>query len=143
MDQKPTEKVPNAKASAESAKSKETDPARLLSDLRHTFQGTERVLYAQLARTQVGSLNDVRWSFRSTARVAVKRLSAWENKHLPGEARSQIRRETSITQPDWWETGCHAVPGGNVFVREDDWGSIIAYTLRYFSHPLSRCIPDM
>lgn len=32
-------------------------------------------------------------------------------------------------EPEWWNSGCHAVPGGNVIVREDDWGSIIAFTL--------------
>ena len=142
LDQKATEISTKAGTRAESAQRKETDPARLLSNLRHTFQGTERVLYAQLARTQVSSLNDVRWSFRSTARVAAKRLSAWENKHLPSQAKSQINSEkVSITQPDWWAGGCHAVPGGNVIVREGDWGSIIAYTLRYFAYSSVHCLP--
>ena len=141
-DQKAKEILTKAGTREESVQRKETDPARLLSNLRHTFQGTERILYAQLARTQVSSLNDVRWSFRSTARVAAKRLSAWENKHLPSKAKSQINSEkVSITQPDWWERGCHAVPGGNVIVREGDWGSIIAYTLRYFAYSSVHCLP--
>lgn len=35
-------------------------------------------------------------------------------------------------EPEWWKPGCHVLPGGNIIVREDDWGSIIAYTLRYY-----------
>lgn len=34
-------------------------------------------------------------------------------------------------EPEWWQRGYHAVPGANVIVKEDDWGSIIAFTLRY------------
>ncbi|KAF9032399.1 hypothetical protein BJ165DRAFT_1410851 [Panaeolus papilionaceus] len=32
-------------------------------------------------------------------------------------------------EPEWWKPGCHVLPGGNIIVRENDWGSIIAYTL--------------
>jgi 1-phosphatidylinositol-3-phosphate 5-kinase len=120
-----------ASSSSPATVRKETDPAILLSKLRHTFQNTERALYVQLARTQVGSLNNVRWSFHSTASGAVRRLSAWENKHLSGKSRSQTDNKLSGKEPEWWGSGSYAVPGGNVIVREGDWGSIIAFTLRY------------
>lgn len=34
-------------------------------------------------------------------------------------------------EPEWWHPACHVVPEGNIIIREDDWGSIIAFTLRY------------
>ena len=107
---------------------KARDSARLLSSLRHTFQRTEQSLYAQLSQTPVSSLNDVRRSFYSAARGVVGRLSAWQNKHMiKGHV---IDKSLNIEEPEWWDKNCHAVPGGNVIVREDDWGSIIAFTLR-------------
>ncbi|KAF8497755.1 hypothetical protein F5888DRAFT_1694551 [Russula emetica] len=32
-------------------------------------------------------------------------------------------------RPHWWHSGFHAVPGGNVIVQQEDWDSIIAFTL--------------
>ena len=32
--------------------------------------------------------------------------------------------------PEWFKADCHALPGGDVIVRESDWGSVIAHTLR-------------
>ena len=37
----------------------------------------------------------------------------------------------AVQEPHWWHSRFHAVPGGNVIVQEEDWGSIIAFTLRY------------
>lgn len=109
----------------------EADSMSLLSGLRHAFQREEQTLYAELSRTPITSLNDVRRSFLTSARGASKRLTAWETKHsshLPkGSKKSTIPH---VAEPEWWKSGCHAVPGGNVIVREDDWGSIIAFTLR-------------
>ncbi|PPQ72280.1 hypothetical protein CVT26_006501, partial [Gymnopilus dilepis] len=31
--------------------------------------------------------------------------------------------------PEWFKADCHALPGGDVIVRESDWGSVIAHTL--------------
>ncbi|KZT01952.1 uncharacterized protein LAESUDRAFT_662877 [Laetiporus sulphureus 93-53] len=106
------------------------DPAQLLSSLRHAFQKEEQNLYAELSRTPSVALNNVRRSFQAAARGASKRLSAWEVKH--SSYLSKSLRSTGfplVTEPDWWRSGCHAVPGGNVIVQEDDWGSIIAFTL--------------
>ncbi|TFK37716.1 hypothetical protein BDQ12DRAFT_684579 [Crucibulum laeve] len=103
------------------------DSANLLASLRHNLQRTEQSLYATLARTPVSSLNDVRRSFLSTGKGINKRLMAWQKKHLTSKA--HLVGELSAEEPEWWGKGCHAIPGGNTIVREDDWGSIIAFTL--------------
>ncbi|KIY71237.1 hypothetical protein CYLTODRAFT_487452 [Cylindrobasidium torrendii FP15055 ss-10] len=38
-------------------------------------------------------------------------------------------KEEKTSVPLWWSTNCHVPPSGNVIVREDDWGSIIAFTM--------------
>jgi 1-phosphatidylinositol-3-phosphate 5-kinase len=95
---------------------------RLLLALRYAFQAQEQALYAELLRTPSSSLNDARRAFRHAARAAQRRLQAWQDKHLPFRA-------LSAPEPSWWAPRCHAVPGGSVLVHEDDWGSIIAFTL--------------
>lgn len=115
--------------SSTSTTSTDQDSLQRLTTLRHTFQRTEQELYIELSHTPTYSLNDARRSFLSAARGATKRLCAWEAKHA---ARPPVSSDPAAdTEPEWWKTGCHAVPGGNVIVREDDWGSIIAFTLRY------------
>lgn len=106
------------------------DPNQLLSSLRHTFQRTEQSLYGQLSHTAGTSLNDVRRSFLSAAKGAHRRMIAWQKKHLPAASKSHMKEALSFDEPEWWGKGCHAVPGGNIIVREDDWGSIIAHTMR-------------
>lgn len=120
---------PTPSAISTSTASSEQDSLALLTHLRHTFQRTEQNLYAELSRTPNTNLNDVRRSFVSAARGATKRLSAWETKHTSGQP--TVPEAVAQNEPEWWQSGCHAVPGGNVIVREDDWGSIIAFTLRY------------
>jgi len=105
------------------------DAEQLLAALRHNFQKIEQSLYTQLAKTPEGLLNDVRRSFLATAKGTQKRLKAWQKKHL-GVSKSQAVGELVAEEPDWWGKGCHAVPGGNIIVRENDWGSIIAHTLK-------------
>ena len=73
---------------------------------------------------------------------ARRRLGAWQRKHVGwsvgagagaaganGGGAGQAG-ELGVEEPEWWGRKCHALPGGNVIVREDDWGSIIAFTLR-------------
>jgi len=103
---------------------------QLLAALRHNFQKIEQSLYIQLAKTSEASLNDVRRSFIATGKGTQKRLKAWQKKHL-GISSSKALAELVVEKPDWWGKGYHAVPGGNIIVRENDWGSIIAHTLRY------------
>lgn len=105
-------------------------PAHRLSSLHHTFQRIEQALYSELSRTPVSSLNDVRRSFYHAAKGAQKRLLAWQKKHVQLTADTRAHLELSVDEPEWWGQKCHAVPGGNIIVREDDWGSIIAFTLR-------------
>lgn len=105
------------------------DSLHLLAGLRHKFQRTEQELYAELTSTPEKSLNDVRRSFVTAARGATRRLAAWEKKHSTQTPATSTEAPVA-PEPEWWKGGCHAVPGGNVIVREDDWGSIIAFTLR-------------
>jgi 1-phosphatidylinositol-3-phosphate 5-kinase len=122
-------------------------PATRLSALRQTFHRTEQTLYAQLAQTPSGSLNDARRAFLYAAMGARKRLGAWQRKHVSGSGGSGTRvgrgggvtgagaggmgtGELGVEEPEWWGKKCHVLPGGNIIVREDDWGSIIAFTLR-------------
>ena len=118
------------------ATSSTTDPGgdslQLLSDLRFKFQRTEQELYLELSQTSERNLNDARRAFVTAARGATRRLSAWEKKHLsPPVYKSLAGDRHGVPEPEWWQSGCHAVPGGNVIVRENDWGSIIAFTLRW------------
>ncbi|KAI0086047.1 hypothetical protein BDY19DRAFT_996234 [Irpex rosettiformis] len=113
--------------SSDSTSSLERSSLQLLTSMRHTFQRTEQNLYTELSRVPSANLNDIRRSFESAGRGATKRLSAWEAKHASSPATTS--EATAPSEPEWWKQGCHAVPGGNVIVRENDWGSIIAFTL--------------
>lgn len=116
---------------------KDTDSVHRLQSLRHSFQRTEQSLYTLLSRTPITSLNDVRISFLSAAQGAIRRLSAWQKKHLPQVVKGQQAiGDMTIPEPEWWHKSCHAVPGGNIIVREADWGSIIAFTLKSVLHLL-------
>ncbi|KAJ7330381.1 hypothetical protein DFH08DRAFT_786154 [Mycena albidolilacea] len=110
------------------------DSLELLTSLRQHFHAAEQALYAQLATTPVGALNDVRRAFMIAAKGAEKRLAAWQKKHLvlPGRSKGkkkQLEMAMVAPEPEWWGNGCHTAPGCNVIVREDDWGSIIAFTM--------------
>lgn len=104
------------------------DSLQLLSNLRHSFQRTEQGLYTELANTQESCLNDVRRSFHTAAKGATRRLAAWQTKHSPRT--NNIVELSPDIEPNWWSPECHAMPGSNVIVRDNDWGSIIAFTLR-------------
>ncbi|KAI9453676.1 hypothetical protein F5148DRAFT_459148 [Russula earlei] len=105
-------------------------PLRLLTNMRFAFQRAEQALYEQLYSTPNSALNNVRREFHSAALGASRRLAAWEAKHVSKEARPRLSADhEAIQEPQWWHAGYHAVPGGNVIVQEEDWGSIIAFTL--------------
>jgi 1-phosphatidylinositol-3-phosphate 5-kinase len=109
-----------------------SDPVELLSGLWEAFQNTERSLYAQLSQTPSSLLNDVRLSFLSAAQGTRRRLHAWQKKHLSKALKGAgAIGELSAPEPEWFKKGYHPVPRGSVIVREEDWGSIIAFTLRY------------
>ncbi|KAJ3812441.1 hypothetical protein F5876DRAFT_37385 [Lentinula aff. lateritia] len=110
------------------------DPMQLLSNLRQTFHRIEQTLYTQLAKTPASSLNEVRRAFLSAARGAERRLIAWQKKHFgekKGKKKNKLNPSEKLraVEPEWWNPTCHVAPGGNVIIREDDWGSIIAFTL--------------
>ena len=114
--------------------SDDVSPLRLLTNMRFAFQRVEQALYAQLRDTPHPVLNNVRREFHSAAQGASRRLAAWEAKHVSKDARPRLAADREAFQePRWWHSGYHAVPGGNVIVQEEDWGSIIAFTLGYVS----------
>lgn len=122
-------------SASETPSSQSTDISILLSNLRHKFQQSEQTLYAKLSQTHDTNLNDVRWSFVTNARGATARMSAWQKKHIAGAGKSEGGRaaedlDINIQEPEWWQSGCYAVPGSRFIVREGEWGSIIAFTLR-------------
>ncbi|KAI0272218.1 hypothetical protein BGY98DRAFT_1123422 [Russula aff. rugulosa BPL654] len=47
----------------------------------------------------------------------------------------------AIQEPHWWHW-ISCLPGGNVIVQEEDWGSVIAFTLSSLVHPTGRHMPD-
>lgn len=143
-----------------------------LQKLQSSFTRTEQTLYSQLQQARVETLNDVRRNFHSSAKGLVKRLRAWQKKHLlrlaigsrngnhkrDGERHRKmligLLKETfdvestatttmglkelvemipKCEEPEWWNSVCHVIPANNVIVREDDWGSLIAFTLRHVS----------
>ncbi|KAI9439217.1 hypothetical protein H4582DRAFT_2119766 [Lactarius indigo] len=105
-------------------------PIHLLMNMRFAFHRAEQALYSQLRETPNAVLNNTRREFHSAAHGASRRLAAWETKHMSKDARQRLAADReAIQKPQWWHSGYHAVPGGNVIVQEEDWGSIIAFTL--------------
>jgi 1-phosphatidylinositol-3-phosphate 5-kinase len=103
-------------------------PVILLGNLRQAFQATEQALYATLNQTPASSVNDVRRLFLSSAKAASKRLAAWQVKHASGA--EEVVGKVYYPEPEWWAPGCHPLPGGSIVVREGEWASVIAFTLR-------------
>jgi len=133
----PTERS-DSKLSSKSASSASTrslpgiphgeEMLQLLQNIREDFQREEHSLYSTLAKTPNECLNNVRHTFKTSAKGAAKRMAAWEAKHCA--------KGTKVTSPFpedpiWWTNGNHAVPGSNILINESDWGSMIAFTLRY------------
>ncbi|KAI0314043.1 hypothetical protein OF83DRAFT_1138748, partial [Amylostereum chailletii] len=108
----------------------DTDALSLLAKMRFAFQKTEQELYSQLGIASDTSLNDMRRLFHSAGTGAKRRLLAWEVKHIPKEARDDLAQDRQALQgPTWWGETFHAVSGSNIIIKEEDWGSIIAFTL--------------
>jgi len=128
----------NSKLSAKSASSASTrslpnipqseEMLQLLQNLREDFQREEHSLYSILAKTPDGCLNNVRHAFKTSAKGAIKRMTAWEAKHC---AKGTKVASPYPEDPTWWMNGNHAIPGSNILINEGDWGSMIAFTLKY------------
>ena len=126
----PTSTLSTATSTAQPPTPLKDNSEKLLMALRHNFHQIEQSLYTLLAKTSDDSLNEARSTFLSTGRGTKKRLSAWQKKHLGSKAK--LVGDLVAEEPVWWGKDCHVVPRGNIIVRENDWGSIIAHTLRYF-----------
>ena len=132
----PTERS-DSKLSAKTASSSSTrslpkiphseEVLQLLQNLREDFQREEHSLYSILSKTPNECLNNARHAFKTSAKGAIKRMTAWEAKHCA--------KGTEVTSPYpedpiWWIGGNHAIPGSNILINESDWGSMIAFSLR-------------
>ncbi|KDQ21242.1 hypothetical protein BOTBODRAFT_60985 [Botryobasidium botryosum FD-172 SS1] len=102
--------------------------SELFAALQSAFESYEQELYHQLSNTPFALLNDVRRTFHSNARAALRRLSAWQTKHIPLLNEGDLG-EPSLVEPEWWGRASYVMPGSHVIVREDDWGSIISFAL--------------
>lgn len=123
-----SDNLPSVTSATSSISSAVSAPVVLLGNLRLAFQATEHALYASLNGTPTSSVNDVRRLFLSSAKAASKRLAAWQAKHASGA--EEIVGKVYYPEPEWWAPGCHPLPGGSVVVREGEWASVIAFTLR-------------
>ncbi len=94
--------------------------------LRSLIRSAEHSLYFQLSESSTDSLNNVRRAFISSASDAQLRLYNL----LPPED-SRILDDLKIQLPEWWQKGMYCPPDSGVVLRENDWGSLIAFTLRY------------
>lgn len=121
-------KLPGVTSTTSSIPSAAGAPVVLLGNLRHAFQATEQALYVSLNKTSASSVNDIRRLFLSSAKAASKRLAAWQAKHASGA--EEVVGRVYYPEPEWWAPGCHSLPGGSVVVREGEWASVIAFTLR-------------
>ncbi|KAH8111649.1 hypothetical protein DFH11DRAFT_1792176, partial [Phellopilus nigrolimitatus] len=105
------------------------NPSELLNNMRLCFQRSEQSLYAQLSQTPVSNLNDVRRSFATVSKGTTSRLLAWEKKHCAGNGKKIDEGGFEAIEPEWLKPECHAIPGCKVIVRENEWVSLIAFTL--------------
>ena len=125
----PTSTISTASSTNQPPTPLKDNSEKLLMALRHNFHQIEQSLYTLLAKTSDDSLNEARSTFLSTGRGTQKRLSAWQKKHLGPKAK--LVGDLVAEEPVWWGKNCHVVPRGNIIIRDNDWGSIIAHTLRY------------
>jgi 1-phosphatidylinositol-3-phosphate 5-kinase len=119
-------------ADGKSPEDRSAEALTLLTNMRFAFQRKEQELYTRLQAVPENALNDVRREFHSAGLGSLRRLAAWEAKHLAKDAKDVLAAEQrAVQEPWWWGETYHAVPGSNVIIKDDDWGSIIAFTLRY------------
>jgi len=81
--------------------------------------------------TPTSALNDIQREFHSAVRGAAQAFGCSGDKHVSKDLRLCLAaHREAIQEPHWWHSGFHPVPGGNVIVQEEGWGSIITSTLR-------------
>lgn len=97
-----------------------------ISTLRSLIHSAEHSLYLQLSESGTDNLNNIRRAFISSASDAQQRLYNL----LPLDD-SQTLDDLKTQLPEWWQKGMHCPPDSDVVLSENDWGSLIAFTLRY------------
>ncbi|PBK62841.1 hypothetical protein ARMSODRAFT_980469 [Armillaria solidipes] len=119
-----------------------TQTQKPIPDLRESFHQKEQALYMELGRTPVERLNDVQRRFLKGARGALEELEGRAKVPLTADKNSVMTvtddkdtikpaGDKISSNPDWWGDESHVLrlAGDNVIVREDDWGSVIAWCL--------------
>lgn len=96
-----------------------------LSNLKDTITNAETALYRQLAQSSLEDLGDVRRAFITSASDTYQRIQLSTPSGLASELPDILD-----TLPEWWKPRTHCLPNSSVVVREAEWGSIIAFTLR-------------
>lgn len=118
-------------------------PENTLNDVRRAFTSTAKGAQKRLGAWQrkhlaglVNGKSDGGGGSKARVRVdeeVLKELGVKDVKELLMSEGKGSAGLVKCAEPEWWAGGCHVVPGSSVIVREDDWGSIIAFTLRYVS----------
>jgi 1-phosphatidylinositol-3-phosphate 5-kinase len=103
-----------------------------LSSLKEQMDAAEASLNQQLDESSLDNLGNIRRAFIISAVDTFQRLQA----STPSGNGSSMA-DILGTLPEWWKSGTHCLPDSNVVVRESEWGSIIAFTLRSWLSPLS------
>jgi 1-phosphatidylinositol-3-phosphate 5-kinase len=96
-----------------------------LASLKDLIASAETALYKRLGQSSLEDLGDVRRAFISSASDTYQRL---QSSIPPGVERTLP--DILPTLPEWWKPRTHCLPTCSVIVRESEWGSIIAFTLR-------------
>ena len=104
---------------------KSTISTASLTSLKDLIETAETSLHHQLNETALENLGDIRRAFIITASDTYQRLQA----STPAGTEKPLSNIVE-TLPEWWKRDVHCLPNSNVMVRESEWGSIIAFTLR-------------
>jgi len=99
-----------------------------LANLKDMIASAETALYKQLGRSSLEELGEIRRAFISSASDTYQRLQSSIPPGLEGAIPDILP-----TLPEWWTPKTHCLPNCSVIVRESEWGSIIAFTLRSVS----------
>ena len=105
------------------------EPLTLLTKLRSAFRSDEFELYDAIqSLVAPDAVNDIRKVFTDRAKSAARRLGAWMRKHLSKAELAQVGK-TAYSEPEYFASGLHAIPGSQFLIRESEPLSIVAFSL--------------
>lgn len=118
-----SESSPSSLSAAEQSMAQTTVSS--LASLKDLIANAETALYKQLGRSSLDELGGIRRAFITSASDTYQRLQSGLPPGLEGALPDILP-----TLPEWWKPRTHCLPNSSVIVRESEWGSIIAFTLR-------------